>query len=232
MTPYYQDEYVRLYCGDCAVVLPQLERHDLLLTDPPYGLGRNRKGMLEQGLRGKGGKGSYGRDYGEFFWDSERIPQWLIDQAVAKCSKAIIFGGNYYKLPSAKCWLVWDKEQSSDFADCELAWTNLDCAVKRYRHLWSGLCRKHLEQRFHPTQKPHDVMSWALGLAGDIETVLDPFAGSGTTLVAAKLRNLKATGIEREERYCEIAATRLGQEVLPLFKDEISSDFGLPKCVE
>jgi site-specific DNA-methyltransferase (adenine-specific) len=97
-----------------------------------------------------------------------------------------------------------------------LAWTNLKGAVRLLRHTWNGMIRKHAEPRFHITQKPVDLMSWAIGLAGDVKSVLDPFAGSGTTLVAAKLRNLKATGIEQEEHNCEIAARRLAQEVLPL----------------
>jgi DNA modification methylase len=214
--PYYRDEYVTLYCADCASLLPSLKQHDLLLTDPPYGLGLNAKKLESQSLAGE--KGSWRKQYQSFNWDNERAPQWLIDLAISRARYAIIFGGNYFILPPASCWLIWDKENGeSNFADCELAWTNLKKAVRLKRHLWNGLCRKHLEKREHPTQKPLEVMSWAIEMAGEISSVLDPFAGSGTSLVAAKLRNLKATGIEREERYCEIAANRLAQNVLPLF---------------
>lgn len=213
MTPYYQDEWVRLYCEDCAEVLPQLERHDLLLTDPPYGQGLDRKKVLS--TQKDNGKYWGKKDYPDFSWDKKLVPQWLLSQAIAKCRKAIVFGGNFYDLGPANCWLVWDKDNGTNgFADCELAWTNLDKAVRMYRHLWNGICRKHLEARSHPTQKPVDVMSWCLGQCAEAVSVLDPFAGSGTTLVAAKLRNLRATGIEREERYCEIAANRLSQGVL------------------
>jgi DNA modification methylase len=221
MIPYYQDDYVTLYCADCAVVLPSLERHDLLLTDPPYGLGENPRKIASRGTPSPKWKTGSARDYGEFDWDSALVPQWLLECALSRAEKAIIFGGNYYELPPTSCWLVWDKENGAiDFADCELAWTNLPIAVRRVKHLWHGMLRKNREDRLHPTQKPLGVISWAIGIAADVHSVLDPFAGSGTTLVAAKLRNLKATGIEREERYCEIAANRLAQGVLRLFEPQ------------
>jgi DNA modification methylase len=211
MTPYYQDNFVTLYHGEASKILSSLDRHDLLLTDPPYGI-------LGKKLRriGGGDKKVPSRDYGEVTWDAQRAPQWLLDWAISLCTSAIVFGGNYYNLPPSPCWLVWDKENTGNFADCELAWTNLKTAVRLLRHRWNGMIRKNNEPRFHITQKPVDVMSWAIGLAGDVKTVLDPFAGSGTTLVAAKLRNVKATGIEREEHNCDIAARRLAQEVLLL----------------
>jgi DNA modification methylase len=113
---------------------------------------------------------------------------------------------------------VWDKLRGdTDFADCELAWTNLDKSVRRIAYRWNGFlvapgCK---DVRVHPTQKPLSVMTWAIRQApADVRTILDPFMGSGTTLEAAKLLGLSAIGIEREERYCEIAAQRLAQEVL------------------
>ena len=131
------------------------------------------------------------------------------------CEKQIIFGGNYFTLPPTTCWLVWDKlNGDTDFADCELAWTNLKKAVRRKTHLWNGMIRKGGEDRYHPAQKPLEVITWALGHAGEVKTIFDPFAGSGTTGRAAKDLGLHCTMIEREERYCEIAAKRMAQEVL------------------
>jgi DNA modification methylase len=83
-------------------------------------------------------------------------------------------------------------------------------------HLWNGMIRKDSEVRYHPTQKPVDVIAWAIVLAPKSESILDPFMGSGTTLRAAKDLGRKAIGIEIEEKYCEIAVRRLAQEVLPL----------------
>ncbi len=98
-----------------------------------------------------------------------------------------------------------------------MAWTNYGGAVRIKRHMWNGMLRKGREPRYHITQKPLDVMVWAIGLCpGNPESILDPFMGSGTTLRAAKDLRIKAVGIEAAERHCEIAAKRLAQEVLPL----------------
>jgi len=131
---------------------------------------------------------------------------------------ACVFGGNYYKMPPASCWLIWDKENTGDFTDAEMAWTNYGTAVRLIRHRWNGMIRKGNEDRYHPTQKPLDVMKWCIGKCpGEPKTILDPFMGSGTTLRAAKDLGRKAIGIDIEEKWCEIAAKRLSQEVLPFF---------------
>jgi site-specific DNA-methyltransferase (adenine-specific) len=113
---------------------------------------------------------------------------------------------------------VWDKRDgltSNDFADCELIYTNLSGVARLFSHRWSGALRdsERGEARVHPTQKPLVLMRWLIELTV-AETILDPYMGSGTTLRAAKDLGRKAIGIEIEERYCEIAANRLRQEVL------------------
>ena len=142
---------------------------------------------------------------------------------VVGCAEfSIVFGGNYFGLPASPCWLVWDKDNAgTDFADCELAWTNFPGAVRLLKHRWNGMLQqdmKNKEHREHPTQKPVPVMRWCIQrFPDDMATViLDPFMGSGTTLRAAKDLGRKAIGIEIEEKYCEIAAKRLAQEVLAL----------------
>ena len=114
---------------------------------------------------------------------------------------------------------MWDKDNGQNtFADCELAWTNLPKAVRKFKWRWQGMLQekggRDKEHRVHPTQKPLALMRWCLSLVPDAETVLDPFAGSGTTLVAARLEGRKAIGIEINERYCEAAANRLAQRTL------------------
>lgn len=209
-TPYYEADGITLYCGDNRTVLPHLGRFDLLLTDPPYGIGAdNRKRILSRANLAPA------RDYGETAWDSEPVSREFLQAAIESADSAIVWGGNYYALPASPCWLVWDKQNgSNDFADCELAWTNLQKSVRRIVHMWNGMLRKGGEDRFHPTQKPLDVMTWCLGHVPEAKTVLDPWAGSGTTLVAAKLRGLKAVGIEINEQYCELAVSRLAQRIL------------------
>lgn len=211
--PYYQDDYVTLYHGDCRDILPHLEPVDLVLTDPPYGIGE------AAGANKSRSKLAIAKDYGDDNWDNEPISQDLINQLITQ--PAIVFGGNYYLMPATSCWLVWDKHITGDFADCELAWTNLPGAIRKIDYLWNGCMRKRPEQRWHPTQKPLDVMKWCISQADiklkkTVVSILDPFAGAGTTLRAAKDMNRKSIGIEREQKYCDIIVRRLRQEVLPL----------------
>lgn len=222
MTPYYQDALVTLYHGDCGQVLCNdfpIASFDLLLTDPPYGI-KADKGQAQRANRQDGRALAPSSDYGPAaMWDQKPAPKWLILMIMSLCKWQVIFGGNYFELPPARCWLVWDKDNgSNDYADCELAWTNLEKPVRKITHRWHGMLQEPgypKENREHPTQKPESVMRWALGQAPEsVQTVFDPFAGSGTTLVAAKRLGKKAVGIEREERYCEGAARRLSQGTL------------------
>ena len=129
------------------------------------------------------------------------------------CGVSIIWGGNYFELPVSQGWLVWDKGQR-DFtlADAELAWTSRDKATRVFSFSRAAALAEGL--RVHPTQKPLALMKWCIGLVPEAKTVLDPFMGSGTTLVAAKLLGLRAVGIEINEQYCEAAVQRLRQGVL------------------
>jgi DNA modification methylase len=202
MTPYYADDLVTIYHGDCR---EWTGAFGAVLTDPPYGIGAHEMTL---------GNGARRVDRGDRDWDSERAEVgWLVDAGVP----TILWGGNYFGLPPSRCWLVWDKGTGdNDYADCELAWTNLDRVVKRYYRGWVGQnARETSEQRYHPTQKPVSLMRWCLGFL-PAAIVLDPFMGSGSTLVAAKESGRPAIGIELEERYCEIAARRCSQEVLGL----------------
>jgi len=221
--PYYSDDLATLYHGDCAQIVPLLGSFDLLLTDPPYGLNenpkRNRSRGKPAGSRSPSRKPTmiYEKDYGTFDWDAQPPASWLITSLIASCDKSIIWGGNYFTLSAARCWLVWDKDNSGDFADCELAWTNLDKAVRKFTWRWNGMLQedmKNKENRVHPTQKPLPLMHWCLSQVPDAKTVLDPFMGSGTTLLACKQKGIKAVGIEMNEQYCDAAASRLSQRTI------------------
>lgn len=176
-----------------------------LLTDPPYGIGE------AAGANASRGKAAIARDYGNSTWDDQTADEALAE-AIAITRWQIIFGGNYYDLPRAKCWLVWDKlNGENDFADCELAWTNLPKAVRRIQYRWNGMIRQNNEPRGdHPTQKPVGVMTWCLShLPPDVATILDPFAGSGTTGVACVQMGKRFIGIEREPRYFDAMCRRI-----------------------
>ena len=216
MKPYYEDAAagIVIYHGDCREILPMLEPVDLVLTDPPYGIGEARGKNKSRGQLAKP------KDYGVAAWDDAPPARWMFDWLMEISQHQIIFGGNFFGLPASSCWLVWDKDNSGDFADCELAWTNLKKAVRKLQWRWNGMLQENMgkkEFREHPTQKPLEVMKWAIEQApSDCQTILDPFMGSGTTLRAAKDLGRKCIGIEIEEKYCEIAVRRLQQEVLPL----------------
>jgi len=224
--PYYDHGGITIYHGDCREVIEEWEglrthAFDLLCTDPPYGIGVAKSGRVGPGRRTKS-NGFAVLDATEFApvtWDGDTCSD-LMPRLIDMCRSSIIFGGNYYALPPSRAWLVWDKDnQGTDFADCELAWTNLDQAVRLLRFRWNGMLQGAgvpKEARHHPTMKPEPVMRWALMQAPDARRVLDPFMGSGTTLVAGKRIGRSVVGIEREEAYCEIAAKRLQQEALPL----------------
>jgi len=142
-------------------------------------------------------------------------------------SKVILWGANHFadKLPPSKGWLIWDKRDgvaSDNQSDCELAWCNFGGKARIHRQLWRGIARAGEEniarsgEKLHPHQKPIALIKWCISLAGEITTILDPFAGSGTTGRAAKDFGKKAVLIECDEHYCEIAARRLQQEVLAI----------------
>lgn len=183
-----------LYLGDCLEVLPLLGKVDAVVTDPPYGIGMDG---------GKIGKAVYEQKD----WDSKPIDaRWIVELAVP----SIVWGGNYFEVPPSARWLVWDKQNDvTTFADCELAWTNIEGAVRVFRWLWSGPYQKQREQRFHPTQKPMELMKWCLAFVPSGLAVLDPFMGSGTTGVACVKLGRKFIGIEIDEGYFDIACKRI-----------------------
>lgn len=194
-----------LYCGDCLGILPTLGKVDAVVTDPPYGIGEAAgKSKRRTNL-------AFAPDYGDARWDDEPVSAELLALVLGAADLQIIFGGNYYALPPSSCWLVWDKLNSGDFADCELAWTNMAKAVRRLRYLWNGMIKAPGEKRGdHPTQKPIGVMTWCLQqLPTDAHTILDPFMGSGTTGVACAKLGRKFVGIEIEPRYFDIACRRI-----------------------
>ena len=200
------DGRVQLYLGDCREILPTLGKVDAVVTDPPYGIGESSKNFASRGKLASADK------YERSHWDDAPAPAGLIDLARGLSKWQVIFGGNYFDLPPTSCVLVWDKMgPANDFADCELAWTNLPKAVRRIRYLWNGMIRKEKDvEREHPTQKPIEVMRWCIEkLPKGCETILDPFMGSGTTGVAAVKLGRRFIGIEIEPKYFDIACRRI-----------------------
>ncbi len=196
---------VRLICADCRDVLQTLDEVDAVVTDPPYGIGESGRNFASRGKLASADK------YERSDWDDQPCDPVVIAWMLANSQKQIIWGGNYFDLPPTSCVLVWDKmAPANDFADCELAWTNLPKAVRRIRFLWNGCMRRERDvAREHPTQKPIEVMRWCIGFISDANTILDPFMGSGTTGVAAVKLGRQFIGIEIEPRYFDIACRRI-----------------------
>jgi DNA modification methylase len=198
-----------LYNEDCKFILPHTGPVDAVVTDPPYGIGAAQDGKI-----GSGSKQAPSTKFDKSDWDNQPVAPGLMAEIMRRGNWRIIFGGNYYPMPPARCWLVWDKLNTGEFADCELAWTNLDKAVRRIQYRWSGYLRQNNEPRGdHPTQKPVGVMEWCIGhLPSEAMTILDPFMGSGTTGVACVRMGRKFVGIEREKKYFDAACRRIEDE--------------------
>lgn len=211
MTPYYDEDGITIYHGDCREVLPSISA-DAVVTDPPYGIAY------------KGGQGG-NLIHTSRKRKSERVtgdevpfdPSHLFAFPVV-----VLFGGQHFydRLPAGGQFHVWDKRgeyKPVHTADFDTVWVSRKAGVGRiHRCVWRGICREveHDQVIVHPTQKPLIVMKWALGLVPEADVILDPYMGSGTTLRAAKDLGRKAIGIEIDERYCEIAVNRLAQGVL------------------
>ena len=192
-----------LYLGDCRDILPTLGKVDAVITDPPYGIKRDGK---PKSTSSHGGHKGY-----EFLgWDQGRPSKEFFDLIVGKSKIQIVWGGNYFAdlLPATSKWLFWDKGQRIDQADGELAWTSMEGAMRVYLLNRAAIAQ---DGAVHPTQKPVKLMAWCIEQAGNPKTILDPFMGSGTTGVAALQLGRSFIGIEKEQKYFDIACRRIEQ---------------------
>ena len=180
----------RLILGDSQEIAAKVMT-DAILTDPPYGLGKRMQG---------GTWGAQDHNSGFLKWDL-KAPDWLVPLIDRP---AIVWGGNYLPFAPARCWLIWNKVNAvPTMADFEQAWTNLDRPAKRM-----DLPVGRVEFG-HPTQKPLALMEWCLGFLPDAQTILDPFMGSGTTIVACQKLGRAGIGIEIDPDYFETACRRV-----------------------
>jgi DNA modification methylase len=191
----------RLLLGDSLAILPTLGRFDLLLTDPPYGIGADKRNA-QSSIRDN-------PKWGDKGWDQARPCDASFGAMLNAARQAIIWGGNYFAdmLPPSSGWLSWRKPEAEtgfSLADIELAWTNLQIAARQ-----KTLPRR--DGNIHPTQKPVALMDWCLGFAPNARTVIDPYLGSGTTLVSCVRKGLAGTGIERDPGYFADACRRVDE---------------------
>ena len=199
LNPYYRSAGVTIFRGDCRKLLRLIPAvfFDLVVTDPPYGIN------YDTNVSGK--KGPSRNRYRPVRGDDRPFdPSHLL-----AFPKLCVWGGNYFahNLPRSTKWIVWDKRRGkgqNDGSDCELAWTMglPGVSTRCFYHMWNGACREseRFEPRLHPTQKPVALMKWCIGLFPGVRTLVDPYMGVGTTLVAAKQLGLPAIGIEWDEQ--------------------------------
>jgi len=206
-------EINKIYCGDCLELMNELEDKsvDLVLTDPQYGVNRDK---------GFGGFGGFGqpiaRTQYKGNWDDERPHKIYFSEMIRVSKNIIIFGGNFFAdlLPQSTHWIVWDKLNTMPtFGDCELLYTSFKRkSVKKYTREWNGLLGKE-QFRYHATQKPEDLLTWIIAdYSNENDLILDPFIGSGTTAVACIRTNRNFIGMEISPKYCEIGNKRIGYE--------------------
>ena len=215
----------RLMCGDSTdratlEMLMDGKKADMVFTDPPYGID------VVQGDKIGGDKpfGSVGGNNivktnkymaikGDETTDTARLNFEIVKEL---SENQIIFGGNYFTdfLPPKACWCIWDKENTGNFADVEMAWTSFDKGAKLYRWLWNGLCRKgeravEGKSRVHPTQKPVGMIAEILkDFTKEDDIILDCFGGSGSTLIACEQIDRTCYMIEYEAHYVDVTIKR------------------------
>jgi len=193
----------RLILGDCLEVMPLLDKVDAVVTDPPYGIGD----ALVKGGRG----GSFERliAANAAAWDFAPDRKFL-DNLRANSKYQIFWGGNYLELPPTKKPLCWNKlrPNQKNLSEWEMAWTSLEGRAQMFTKCANGGFVA-AEANVHPTQKPVALMEWCLGFLPDAKTILDPFMGSGSTLVACQKLGRKGIGIELDPDYFEIACKRV-----------------------
>jgi DNA modification methylase len=215
----------RLLCGDSTdsdsvAKLMNGEKADMVFTDPPYGISivQGSKVGVNKGFGSVGGgKIVKAKNYSEIIGDdttktAKEFYQTCISLGI---ENFIIWGGNYFTdfLPPSMCWIIWNKENTGNFADVEMAWTSFNKGAKLYKWLWNGMSRKGTRDiegitRVHPTQKP-------VGLFNDIfkdfdfKNCFDGFGGSGSTMVACHQVKKKCFMIEMSPKYCQVIVDRM-----------------------
>jgi site-specific DNA-methyltransferase (adenine-specific) len=206
-------EMNKIHNCDCLEFMKQVpnDYFDLVLTDPPYGIN------MDGGNIGGNNLGK-AKNYTKKEWDKKPPTKEYFDEMIRISRNVIIFGANHFidLIPyRSSCWIVWDKDNTGNFADSELAYTNFKTAVRNYKFRWNGMLQQQMqdkEERFHPTQKPQKLFQMILrdyAIKNNYTKIFDPFMGSGTTAIACQSLDLEWCGCELEPDYVEIANKRL-----------------------
>ena len=186
--------------------------YDLAIVDPPYGINVSKSGNVG------GNKLAKATDYGAKEWDaySPDCDYFLELQRVSK--NQVVWGANHFMEKINKgspCWIVWDKDNTGNFADCELAFTSFKTAARLFKYTWNGMLQgdmKNKESRIHPTQKPVKLYEWLLtNYAKQGDKILDTHLGSMSSVIACLNLGYEITGCELDKDYFEAGIKRVEQ---------------------
>ena len=193
------------YNMDCMEAMRQMpdKAFELAIVDPPYGIGESGE---KNHTRTKLAKA---KNYKAFAGNDKEPPSAEYFAELFRVSKnQIVWGANHFisRIPfDSPCWVVWDKDNTGDFADCELAWTSFKSAVRKYEFRWNGMLQGNMankEIRIHPTQKPIALYEWLLTTyAKQGDKILDTHLGSGSSRIACYNLGFDFVGCEIDEDY-------------------------------
>ena len=195
-----------LRCCDCMDLMREFpDKHfDLAIVDPPYGIGVGSTPMSSKWASSRLEK----KD-----WDSAIPDQDFFSELFRVSENQIIWGGNYFDLPSSRCFIVWDKGagfKDRSFAECELAWSSFDRSAKIFQR--DPLACGDYLGKFHPTQKPVALYRWLLhNYAKPGDKILDTHLGSGSIAIACHEKGFHLTGSELDPDYFAAMQKRLSE---------------------
>lgn len=214
-----------VYNEDCLAAMKRYpDKHfDLAIVDPPYGIGEDGKKNHSRGVNAKA------TQYTDKNWDKQPPSKEYFKELFRISTHVIIWGANHFieQLPkmNSSCWLIWDKDNGdNDFADCEIAFTNFNCAIRKFKFKWQGMLQgdmKNKEVRIHPTQKPVKLYSWILKKFAEPHfKILDTHLGSGSSRIACYMEGIHFTGFEIDSEYFEKQEQRFND-----FKSQLKIQF-------
>lgn len=219
---------IRIIHGDSLEAMKAMpdKAYELAICDPPYGIGEdggknNSRGSAAGANKWKCSRNTTGVGIASTYfvpkkWDKEPPPQNYFNELLRVSENQIIFGANHFisKNPiDSSCWIIWDKVNgTTDFADCEIAWTSFKTAIRKFTYMWNGMLQgnmKNKEKRIHPTQKPVALYQWLLkNYAKPGDKILDTHGGSCSLAIACDIMGFDADIWEIDEDYYRAAVER------------------------
>jgi len=206
-----------VYLEDCVKALKRFnDNHfDLAIVDPPYGLGMGTVSIPSE--KNTNSQQKFYKDLKSKRWDDNTPNKEYFDELKRVSKNQIVWGWNYYVSYFNDCpsYIVWNKEASGNYSDCEMAWCSIKGTNKIFKWLWNGFRKQQPEERIHPTQKPVALYDWILEQFGsDANLILDTHVGSGSSRIACNKAGKQFVGFEIDKDYYEAQEKR--------FKDFVS----------